>query len=196
MVGIDSVAGPDSDPAVLLVSRSSGIASFGDLGGNRLGLSGGSQVAAALGQQLSRAALQASLQPFADSQAALQALQLGRLDGLVLRQSVAAEAQRQLAILGIDSQLLPDPVVADTSPLLLAANQSPLRDVLQASTAAISQARALGLQRRQVDDAFGRVLAGTAGTELRRLFDPVGDPNRSSALSSDAIRRLLLVALD
>jgi ABC-type amino acid transport substrate-binding protein len=132
VVGVDSVAGNDDDPAVLLVTRSSGIQSDGDLGGSRLGLSGGHRVAAALGKQLSQAGVQASLLSFANSEEALRALQLGRLEGVVLRRSVVSDAQRQLENLGIATQPLPNPVHAGSNQLLVAADQSRLRDRLQA----------------------------------------------------------------
>jgi ABC-type amino acid transport substrate-binding protein len=132
VVGVDSVAGDDDDPAVLLVTRSSGIQSDGDLGGSRLGLSGGHRVAAALGKQLSQAGVQASLLSFANSEEALRALQLGRLEGVVLRRSVVSDAQRQLENLGIATQPLPNPVHAGSNQLLVAADQSRLRDRLQA----------------------------------------------------------------
>jgi ABC-type amino acid transport substrate-binding protein len=188
---------------VLLVTRSSGIKGFSDLGGSRLGLSGGSEAAAALGMQLSQVGVQASLVSFTNSEEALQALQLGRIEGAVLRRSVATDAQRQLENLGIVTQPLPDQVLSSSSPLLVAANQSHLRDALQAMTIVLSRARALGLQRHQVEDAYLQVLEGSATTALQQIFDPdrnvwgpAASRGRDEVLSSSQIRRLLLSALD
>ncbi|MEI7952752.1 MAG: transporter substrate-binding domain-containing protein, partial [Synechococcaceae cyanobacterium ELA182] len=196
VTGVDSVAGDDDDPAVLLVTRSSGIQSSGDLGGSRLGLSGGHRVAAALGKQLSQAGVQASLQSFANSEEALRALQLGRLEGVVLRRSVVSDAQHQLENLGIDTQLLLDPLYAGSSQLLVAADQSPLRDTLQAVTIVLSRARDLGLQRSQVEVAYRQVQEGSAAPALQQVFDPDGNHGRDGVLSSSQIQRLLLTALD
>jgi ABC-type amino acid transport substrate-binding protein len=196
VVGVDSIAGDAEDPAVLLVTRSSGIKGFGDLGGSRLGLSGGSQAAAALSMQLNQAGVQASLVSFANSEEALQALQLGRLEGVVLRRSVVTDTQRQLVNLGIDTLPLPEPVYAATSRVLVAADQSRLRNTLQAVTIVLSRARALGLLRSQVEDAYRQVQAGSAAPALLQVFDPDGNRGRDGVLSTSQIRRLLLIALD
>jgi hypothetical protein len=51
---------------------------------------------------------------------------------VVLRRSVVSDAQRQLENLGIATQPLPNPVHAGSNQLLVAADQSRLRDRLQA----------------------------------------------------------------
>ena len=196
VVGVDSVAGDADDSAVLLVTRSSGIKGFSDLDGSRLGLSGGSQVATALSMQLSQVGVQASLVSFSNSEDALQALQRGRLDGVVLRRSVVSDAQRRLVNLGIDTMPLPDPVYSGTSQWLVAADQSPLRDTLQAVTIVLGRARDLGLQRSQVEDAYRQVQEGSAAPALQQVFDPDGNRGRDGVLSSSQIQRLLLTALD
>ena len=196
VVGVDSIAGDADDSAVLLVTRSSGIKGFSDLDGSRLGLSGGSQVATALSMQLSQVGVQASLVSFSNSEDALQALQRGRLDGVVLRRSVVSDAQRRLVNLGIDTMPLPDPVYSGTSQWLVAADQSPLRDTLQAVTIVLGRARDLGLQRSQVEDAYRQVQEGSAAPALQKVFDPDGNRGRDGVLSSSQIQRLLLTALD
>jgi ABC-type amino acid transport substrate-binding protein len=196
VVGVDSIAGDADDSAVLLVTRSSGIKGFSDLDGCRLGLSGGSQVGTALSMQLSQVGVQASLVSFSNSEDALQALQRGRLDGVVLRRSVVSDAQRRLVNLDIDTMLLPDPVYPGTSQWLVAADQSPLRDTLQAVTIVLSRARDLGLQRSQVEDAYRQVQEGSAAPALQQVFDPDGNRGRDGVLSSSQIQRLLLTALD
>ena len=196
VVGVDSIAGDADDSAVLLVTRSSGIKGFSDLDGSRLGLSGGSQVATALSMQLSQVGVQASLVSFSNSEDALQALQRGRLDGVVLRRSVVSDAQRRLVNLGIDTMPLPDPVYSGTSQWLVAADQSPLRDTLQAVTIVLGRARDLGLQRSQVEDAYRQVQEGSAAPALQQVFDPDGNRGRDGVLSSSQIQRLLLTALD
>ena len=196
VVGVDSIAGDADDAAVVLVTRSSGIKGFSDLDGSRLGLSGGSQVATALSMQLSQVGVQASLVSFSNSEDALQALQRGRLDGVVLRRSVVSDAQRRLVNLGIDTMPLPDPVYPGTSQWLVAADQSLLRDTLQAVTIVLSRARDLGLQRSQVEDAYRQVQEGSAAPALQQVFDPDGNRGRDGVLSSSQIQRLLLSALD
>jgi len=146
--------------------------------------------------QLSQVGVQASLVSFSNSEDALQALQRGRLDGVVLRRSVVSDAQRRLVNLGIDTMPLPDPVYPGTSQWLVAADQSRLRDTLQAVTIVLSRARALGLQRSQVEDAYRQVQEGSAAPALQQVFDPDGNRGRDGVLSSSQIQRLLLSALD
>ncbi|MEB3200189.1 MAG: hypothetical protein VKK62_06650, partial [Synechococcaceae cyanobacterium] len=196
VVGVDSVDGPEADPAVLLIRRASGISGWGDLGGSRLGLSGGNRVAAALEARLEQAGLRASLQPFSDSQAALRGLRLGQLDGVVLRRGITEEAQQQLEAYGIDTLLLPSPVLEGQAQWWLAADQSNLRDTLQALSLALAQARSLGLRRDGIASAYQQVLAGTASEGLLQVFAPAGQSSRAEALGADQIRRLLLAALD
>ena len=196
VVGVDSIDSAVADPAVLLINRASGIETIQDLGGSTLGLGGGSRVGAALAKLLSEAGIRASLQSFPDGDAALKAMQQGQLDGVVLRSSTVPEAQRQLERLGINSQTLPAVVLEAQAQVLVAADQSPLRDTLVAMTWVIGRAHSIGLRRSQVDAAYGQVLAGTAAEALQQLFDPDGDPRTEGALSAEQVRRLLRNALE
>jgi ABC-type amino acid transport substrate-binding protein len=132
-VGVDSLPLAPANSAVLLVSRSSGISSFEDLAGSRLGLIGDARVRAAMSLNLSRHNAQATILHFPDLEQARHALQAGQLDGLVLMQDSVSAVESWLESNGFDSQLLQDQLLASMGYLYLAPNQSRLRDVLLAA---------------------------------------------------------------
>jgi ABC-type amino acid transport substrate-binding protein len=133
VVGVDSLPLAPANSAVLLVSRSSGISSFEDPAGSRLGLIGNARVRAAMSLNLSRHDAQATILHFPDLEQARHALQAGQLDGLVLMQDSVSAVESWLESNGFDSQLLQDQLLASMGYLYLAPNQSRLRDVLLAA---------------------------------------------------------------
>jgi ABC-type amino acid transport substrate-binding protein len=109
---LDGLAGLNSfklihpNPAVLLVTQMSGINSFDDLAGSKLGVTSGARISTSLAQTLSRHDSTATIHHFSDLQQAREALRLGQLDGLVLMQASAPAVQEWLKNNGIDSQVL------------------------------------------------------------------------------------------
>ena len=91
---------------MLLVTQTSGINSFDDLAGSKLGLTSGARISTSLAQTLSRHDSTATVHHFPDLQQAREALRLGQLDGLVLMQASAPAVQEWLKNNGIDSQVL------------------------------------------------------------------------------------------
>jgi hypothetical protein len=133
VVSVDSLPLAPANSAALLVSRSSGISSFEDLAGSRLGLIGVAKFRAAMSLNLSRHNAQAAIHHFSDIEQARHALQAGQLDGLVLMRDSVSAVQSWLESNGFDSQLLQDRLLASMCHLYLAPNQSRLRDVLLAA---------------------------------------------------------------
>jgi ABC-type amino acid transport substrate-binding protein len=135
VVGVDQVALQRALRVQLLVTRRSGIRSLDELGGSRLGMSAGARVEAALRQRLSSSGATASVSRFPSLAQAFEALRLQQLDGLVVEGDGAAALQEHLANLGIETELVAEPLLEAAGEILLPLNQSSLRDVLQMAAA-------------------------------------------------------------
>jgi len=133
IVGVDTLTMTDPNSLVLLVTRNSGINCFDDLFGRRLGLTGGARVNATLALTLSRHDAPATVRHFPDLEQARDAMRFGQVDGLVLMQASVPAVQDWLENNGIDSQVLSDILLENSSQLLLAAHQFHLRDLLFAA---------------------------------------------------------------
>ena len=140
VVGVELLALPQRQEVRLLVTRSSGIGSLSDLGGSRLGLASGANVEAALRQRLSGSGVGAGVISYPSQQQAAEALRMGQLDGIAIDSEDAQALQLQLANRGIDTELLPESLLAGSRQILLPINQSALRDALQSVAKALDTA--------------------------------------------------------
>jgi ABC-type amino acid transport substrate-binding protein len=141
VVGVDSVDLENPNPVQLLMTQRSGIHSLDDLGGTRLGFTAGAQVEAALRQRLASSGTTASLSSFPSLTLASDAMRLGQLDGLVVEGGAVQALRDRLANIGIATELLVDPLLPATGQILLAPNQSRLRDALQVAAAVVQSER-------------------------------------------------------
>jgi len=133
VVGLNSLTLTHPNPAVLLVTQTSGINSFDDLAGSRLGVTSSARISTSLAQILSLHDALATVFHFPDLQQAREALRLGQLDGLVLMQASVPAVKEWLKNNGIDSQVLPEILLENSSQVLLAPDQAQLRELLLAT---------------------------------------------------------------
>jgi hypothetical protein len=133
VAGLDSLTLTHSNPTVLLVTQTSGINSFDDLAGSRLGFTSDARISTTLAQTLSRHEATATVRHFPDLQQACDALRIGHLDGLLLMQASVPAVQDWLVNNGIDSQVLPEILLESRIQLFLAMHQSLLRNLILAA---------------------------------------------------------------